>query len=166
MLNLILGNCKIYLNEILIGNICGFVIGAKGICQKFNDYTDINDFNNSIFLSSNAGVGFVVGCVGGVIYENINFGIFLYIVQIISGYIIFKLCAKKRETCIVFADNTKGQGLIEGIVKAVKVSTSTILTVCGFNVFFSALCDLIINSFGINKSVYQSVIVKVFFDIK
>lgn len=142
LINFVLDNCKIYANEILIGWICGFVIGAKGICEKYKLYNDIESFNRSVFLSSNAGAGFVIGCVGGVIYKNIWFGIYLYIVQILSALLIFKLKGYKKTYSKNIIYDTPIP-FFSAIVKAVKVSTGSIITICGFNIFFSTLCDLI-----------------------
>ena len=125
-----------------IGWICGFVIGAKGICEKYKLYNDIESFNRSVFLSSNAGAGFVIGCVGGVIYKNIWFGIYLYIVQILSALLIFKLQDHKK-TYIENVIYDTPIPFFSAIVKAIKVSTGSIITICGFNIFFSTLCDLI-----------------------
>lgn len=96
ILNILLDNCKTYANEIFLGSLCGFVIGAKGICEKFKATDSKTDFNRAIVLSSNAGVGFVVGCVGCVIWKSIWFGICLYVAQILSAIIIFKFSRNNR----------------------------------------------------------------------
>ena len=97
----ILDNCKIYTNEIIIGCICGFVIGAKGICGKYKANYSENDFNRAILLSSNAGIGFVIGCVGCTIFNDIFYGVYLYAMQILSGYILFKFSYNYSRCCSI-----------------------------------------------------------------
>ena len=150
LINLILDSCKIYSNEILVGLISGFVIGARGICRKYNDFANKNDFCRAIILSSNAGIGFVIGCVGSIIWDNVLFGICLYLSQIISGIIIFKLSKNNSSFCNAFvpiSDNTVP--LFSAIVKAVKISVNSILSICGFNIFFSVISDIIVRLFGL-----------------
>ncbi len=148
ILNFVLDNCKIYSNEILIGWLCGFVIGAKGICEKYKLYKDNKSFNRSVFLCSNAGIGFVVGCVGGVIWKSIWFGIYLYTAQILSAISLFKIQGKDTANFHSEAFDTPIP-FFSAAVKAIKTSTSSIITICGFNVFFSALCDLINMQLGL-----------------
>ena len=160
----IFGNCKIYFNEILLGLLCGFIIGAKGICQKYSKNIDNDTFNNGIFLSSNACIGFVIGCVGCVIYLDVIFGIYLYLAQIISSILIYKTLEKRGNKCNIGVNESNSLGLFNGIVKSIKASTTTILTVCSFNVFFSTLCDLIIKLFNLKQSSICSIILTVLFD--
>ena len=61
----ILGICKIYLPSVILGSVAGFVTGAKCIKEIYSEnQTDSVSFTNAVILSSNAGIGFVVACVG------------------------------------------------------------------------------------------------------
>ena len=152
ILNFILDNCKIYADEIIMGCICGFVIGAKGICNKFNKGVSINDFNRGIFFSSNAGIGFVIGCIGCSVFNDVTFGIYLYVVQILSGYILFKITFDGRKNILFYNENFQKNNVSDVLVKSIKSSTNTILTICGFSVFFSIIIDLITSIFQSNSN--------------
>lgn len=158
ILKKVLDNCKIYTNEIVIGWICGFVIGAKGICEKYRKDKNENDFNRAIFLSSNAGIGFVIGCVGCSIFNDIFYGVYLYLMQIVSGYILFKISFKSPESITEAIYNFNEKNLIEATVISIKKSTETILTICGFSVFFSIILDLFISKFRIKNTIILSAI--------
>lgn len=163
--NFVLGNCKIYANEILLGSLCGFIIGAKGICEKYNATDSKKDFNRAIILSSNAGLGFVIGCVGCVIWKSLWFGISLYVSQILSAFIIFKFRrVTKNIVTSIPSSNHKPISFFSAVVKSVKISTSSILTICGFNIFFSALCDLINNLLKFQKGEFAFVLTNVIMD--
>lgn len=154
----ILDNCKIYTNEIIIGCICGFVIGAKGICKKYKQHYGENDFNRAIFLSSNAGVGFVIGCVGCSIFNDIFYGIYLYVMQILSGYVLFKISYKATKNIDDFDCDFIDKNLIDATVISIKNSTDTIITICGFSVFFSIVLDLLIKLFNVKNANILSLI--------
>ena len=84
----ILGVCKKYCVPIITGNLCGFVTGAKCICDIYEkSQSDESEFSDSVILSSNAGIGFVVGYVGSKLWGDMRFGIFIYSVQIISAFL-------------------------------------------------------------------------------
>ncbi len=163
--NQVLDKCKIYKKEIIIGWITGFVVGAKGICENFKKNDDIIAFNNAIIISSNAGIGFVIGCVGGVIWNDFNFGIYLYFSQIFSAIILSKLFLKHPQNQI---DNTPSVKVSDsfstGIIKAIKNSTSTILTICFFNIFFNVIKDLICLILKLNETNLSYTIISVIFD--
>ena len=150
IIDFILDNCKMYANEIFLGWLCGFVIGARGICQKYKYYNDENAFNRSVFLTSNVSLAFVVGCVGIVIWQNVIFGIYLYLIQIISSLLIFKIQGKGKE-CSIASDTIQPQTLTSSLIKAIKSSTDSIITICGFNIFFSSVSDLINRYFSSDK---------------
>ena len=95
-----LGICKIYLPSILLGSVSGFVTGAKCINELYSkNKTDKNSFTNAVILSSNAGVGFVIVCVGMKIWNSALYGILLYICQIATSLLIgkFRLPEAKNE---------------------------------------------------------------------
>lgn len=164
VINIILDNCKIYANEILIGCICGFVVGAKGICKKFRNEYNEKDFNRAIFLSSNAGIGFVVGCIGGLLYNDILFGIYLYSIQIFSGFILFKFNREKDKLDDISQVDLPKYNILDIIVKAIKTSSKTILTICGFSIFFSTVYELIILIFKLKNNSFLCTIVQIILD--
>ena len=121
--------------------LCGYIIGPK-ILQDEN-YSDITEY---IALTSNAGIGFVVSYVGGIIWGNLAFGAILYIFQILSSFVIFLIFKRKKTFDLKF----KKLPLISAVNSSVSDSTYSVITICGFTVFFSLIRYIIceIFSFG------------------
>jgi len=135
-----LGICKKYTSSVIAGSISGYVTGAKCICSLADKNSSNNSFTYSVILSSNAGIGFVISCVGVLIWNDIFFGLFLYIAQILIaiflGVIIFPsvnvdnniyLPPKKRVT--------------EALINSVNGTASSVISISFFIIAFSLLCD-------------------------
>ena len=87
----ILGICKNVISIVFSSWISGYIVGPRYLCNKETD----KNMTNYALLSSNAGVGFVVAFVGIALWNNIIFGILLYVIQILTSSVIFK-CAKNE----------------------------------------------------------------------
>ncbi|MGM9646243.1 MAG: hypothetical protein ACI3XS_06100 [Eubacteriales bacterium] len=153
----ILGICKRYCVPIITGNLCGFVTGAKCICDIYEkNPSEISDFSDSVILSSNAGIGFVIGYVGIKLWSDMRFGIFIYSVQIISSFLlnrVFRTFQKKRvgnKEQAYFA-NKKQSSFFVSLARAVSCSCSTILQVCSFVIFYSLIIDLLSSLFYLKQ---------------
>ena len=135
----ILGNCRNTANVVINSWICGYLLGPKYLCSEKSDY----DKTPLIFLTTNAGIGFTVLYVGGVIWQSISYGIYLFFVQIFSSVLIFSLLKKEvnKGICI------KQEPLITAVCSSVQSSTKSVLDMCGFTVFISVMRDVINNMF-------------------
>lgn len=149
----ILGICRKYVSHIFICSLCGFVSGAKVICDDFreNGGSEI-DFSNSVILSSNAGIGFLISCVGVKIWGDIRFGIYLFVIQIFIAFFLGKLLLKKdninsNEAFVC----QKYSSLSTAFSRAVSSSVSTILVMCAFVITFACICEAFCNALGIRE---------------
>ena len=87
-----LGVCKKYFSTSLIASLCGFVVGPKTICEDASSsQMKSKDFSSAITMSSNAGIGFVIGCVGARLWGSVLFGALLFVFQILSSICINKV---------------------------------------------------------------------------
>jgi hypothetical protein len=169
----ILGTCKKYIPHILLGSLCGFVNGPKAICEDFkkNGGSDV-EFSNAIILSSNAGIRFLLGCVGGKIWSNFLFGIYLFLCQIFLSFLLGGLILKRpkfNNSSDKFSKNycknsSKKEGAFTSISRAVISSSSTIISICGFIVFFSAICEIFSVIFSIEKGTNFHSILNIFME--
>ena len=165
LLNHILDNCKIYSREILTGMLCGFVIGAKGISNNRNLTDDEETVFRSIFLSSNAGIGYVIGCVGGVILNDFFLGLALYVIQILTALLLFKIVKTKKATTQVVPYSPLNQASFYRVItNAVMSTTSTLIIVAGFNIFFSSVADLLFINLGITSNSFAYHFINSLFD--
>lgn len=141
------GICKIYLSSILLGSISGFVTGAKCIKELYiKNYTDKISFTNAIVLSSNAGIGFVIVCVGMKIWNSITYGILLYLFQIIISLLIGKFILPTIRNDYEYNFNKKND-YIKSFSDAVSTSSQNIILIIAFIATFSVLITVIVSLF-------------------
>lgn len=152
----ILGICKKYCVPIITGNLCGFVTGAKCICDIYEgSISDESSFSDSVIISSNAGIGFVIGYVGIRLWGDIRFGIFVYSAQIISAFILNKIFnafekvgGKNKECAYIIKE--KRSSFFSSLSRSVSSACSSILQVCAFVIFYSLIIDLFSSLFSLN----------------
>ena len=157
----ILGNCKIYAMHIITGMLCGYIVGPKAICEDYKtNRTEESVLTLSAFLSSNAGISFVVGTVGISIGSSLNYGIYLYFSQVISAFIVFFLFRPKNKTYYkeVNLENTKNLFII--ILEAVMSAINSILIICSFSIFVNAFVSIIMMNLKLN-GVYEACILSI-----
>ncbi len=133
----------------LIGILCGYPTGAKVIADLYKMGTfSKKEAERLLAFCNNSGPLFVIGTVGSIMLKNHSLGVVLYAIHVISailtGVILCKGAKEKNsrsnEEIIVI---TIGKAISQSIENAVK----SILTVCGYVVFFGVLCELIDNQY-------------------
>ena len=140
------------ISAFLIGNLCGFPIGAK-ILSDLRDKGLINaeQYLRYFPLCSNPGLAFTVVGVGANLWNSYLIGIVLYSVTLLSGVLVSLMFAGKNTASIaprtrIFAPrvqiNDSSEGFGRVFVSAVTGSTAKMLNVCGFVVFFSAFTSI------------------------
>ena len=111
--------------------LSGFVTGSKKLCE----FCDNEDLTPYVFLTSNAGVGFTVSFIGIYLWNSCSFGIFLYVLQLISSFLVFKIAKKSA----VIITSQKKIPIITSFTQNVKQSTMILLEICGFTLVFSII---------------------------
>ncbi len=149
----ILGNCKIYKIPILTGMLCGFIVGPKAICSIYDNFEgDKNDFTISVALSSNAGIGFVLGCIGTKIWNDLYFGVFLYLCQILSAYLVFLFFKSKASSKL---NKMKSVHYVKNgniISNAIISAFNSLCIICSFYIFFGLVTQIFSNVFNFNAN--------------
>ena len=132
----------------VISYISGFVAGSKEI-RYSQGYSSKKEYTSDIISATNAGLGFVVIFVGLGVFNSLDFGLFLYTVQIISSIALNKI--RNRNTSLnKFTKNNKSVSFIKSFTNSVNDSTTVTLTLCGYVVIFSLaisiICSLTVDS--------------------
>ncbi len=147
----ILGNCKIYSIHILTGMLCGFISGPKAICEDYqNKKTDEQTITNSVALSSNAGLGFIIGTVGITLYNDFKFGIYLYFSQIASALVTFLIFKRKARINYEESYTNEKINLSKIILKAVTSAIHSMLIICSFSILANAIISIITDNLNFN----------------
>lgn len=146
----ILGACKIYTIPILTGMLSGFITGPRAICSIYDVYKgDKRDFTLAVALSSNAGIGFVIVCVGIRIWHDVSYGIILYFSQIISAFLIFLFFKSRNKKAICYSalmEKKTSNILSNSIISAF----NSICIISSFYIFFNFLFGLLQHAFNLN----------------
>ena len=132
----------------LLGTVCGFPIGAataasmqdKGIISK-------EELEHYLIFCNNPGSAFVISAVGASLFGNKSIGLLLYVSIILSSVAvgaIGRFFMPKHEshtaTVMLFAPQ---KNVATRITDAIRSSAISMLTVCAYVLFFSALVGCI-----------------------
>ncbi len=132
----------------ILGAVCGLPLGGKYALSLY-ECGDISkeECERLIGICNNAGVGFVVMGIGFSLWENTSFGWLIYAVQIFSAIIAGALLSsgcKRKEKSISIAPVTQENNdpsFFSVFSSAVASSAINMLKLCGFVVFFGAVCE-------------------------
>lgn len=158
-----IGICRKYFSVIILCSLCGFVNGPKILCEDYkkNGGNEVA-FSNAIILSSNAGLGFLISCVGVGVWHDIWLGIYLYFAQISSAIILGKLILKKDfESLETNPKNEKSPNLCVAFTQSVVSSVFAIITICAFVVVFSAFTSVVLSVLNIEENTATYAIVSI-----
>jgi len=134
-----------------LGALCGFPIGAKSACELHSrGLMNKGETERLIALANNAGPAFVIEVVGVCFWNSRGMGIILYLAQIVSAVIIGIFLAhlpskndhKPMQDSVPVVQN-ENITFLSSLSRAVSSSAQSMLTVCGFVVFFASLSGLI-----------------------
>ncbi len=126
-----------------LGNLCGFPVGAQltGMLRKDGSISR-EEAGRLCALSGNVSPAFVIQIVGGMLWKDVRFGVFLFVVQFLSCclYGIY-LGRRTKEAMVDSGERNMGQTEAFGIsfCRAVTESAAGCLSLCGYVVFFSVL---------------------------
>ncbi len=148
-----LGICKKYFFEVLLCSVCGFVSGAKIISEKFKKIGGNEvEFSNAVILSSNAGVGFLIGCVGVKIWDSAIFGVYLFFAQILLSILLGRLILKHPKfNDTKLNSSCHNPSFSSSLCRAVTTSVLTIISMCAFVVVFSCFSENLFSLFKVKS---------------
>lgn len=128
--------------SVFFGLIAGFPSGAMGACELYeNGLISKRDCEKIVYFTNNAGLAFIIGTVGALMRDH-RFAVILWIAQTLASLTLTNLFrGKERE---VFVAKTLRRDQIS-LVDAVKKGAVSMLTVCAFVCFFTAVRLLIVN---------------------
>ncbi len=123
----------------LIGQLCGFPLGAKCISDGYrNGLFSKRDAERMLLFSNNTGPAFLIGGIGSM-FGSSSFGWALYGVQVCLAF--FMALVTRRDADIIHKETLSQEKTT--FVSAVKSGVMSTLTVVGFVLFFSACISVI-----------------------
>ncbi|NLK40199.1 MAG: hypothetical protein GX303_08195 [Clostridiales bacterium] len=138
----------------LLGALCGFPIGARSAVSLYEQGKLGREETERLIAFSNlTGPAFIIGGIGFTLWKSIPFGVLLYTVQIISAIIVgllLTLTVPKKERCYnknpLASPPANPPSLSCLITEGVSKASISILSVCGYVVFFLVMSRVIITS--------------------
>ena len=132
----------------LLGTVCGFPIGAataasmhdKGIITK-------EELEHFLIFCNNPGSAFVISAVGASLFGNKNVGVLLYASVILSSVAVGAVgrlfLPKHKKVRLTITPSFRQKPITSRITDAIRSSALSMLTVCAYVLFFSALVGCI-----------------------
>ena len=131
----------------ILGNLCGFPLGAKAASEKYkNGFINESDLNSLSTICNNPSAAFVISGVGLGLFGSLTIGIFLYFSVLISAMIIgiiFKPKLQKSYKSL----NSSRQNF--NLIESIKSAGLSSITVSSYIIFFSAII-------GVAKTIIKS----------
>lgn len=133
---------------IIIGAVCGFPLGAKAATELYEKgYINKTETEILISISNNAGPSFLIFVIGANYWNDIKFGIFLYISQIICSVIssliinslLFPIKGNNKEKY----SSTEITNIAESLSESISSASISSLKICGYITFFNVLNTVI-----------------------
>lgn len=156
---------------VLLGIVCGFPVGAKCAIAAYErgELTRI-ECEHVIACASNPSSAFVIGAVGLSLWGNRNLGIVLYCTIVAASLLTGIVLARLRYASPTVNVNTNISHIptrgVKLFTNAVRSSTESMLLICAYVVFFSALTgtlNLILASISVPHIVH--VLLTSFFEL-
>lgn len=133
---------------VLLGLVCGFPVGAKCAVSAYeNGALTKGQAERVVLISCTPSSAFLIGTVGGTMWENPRFGTALYAtvigVSLLTGIVANLLCKERsslpeagKKAELPMMSRSRGAALF---TEAIRSSTVSMLLVCAYVIFFSAL---------------------------
>jgi len=136
-------------SALLLGWLCGVPVGAVYAMNLLHrGAIDGKELGRLLLLANTPSTGFLVGAVGVALFGSREVGLVLLLATltatVITGVIIKITKGDIIPVCGIWGANGEGKSTFSSaLTKAVKSSAATLLTVCGFVLFFAAVSECI-----------------------
>ena len=157
----------------IIGTFCGFPVGARTAVALYESgRLDKTDAERLSGISNNAGLGFLVSGVGGILWQSTAFGLALYLSQllaaVITGVLLFGIMGRRNNTQMTAKEQAPERdfSLSEAFTSAILNALSSMLKVIAlttfFIVFLTVLSDILL---GLGASDITLTVISAFTEI-
>lgn len=126
----------------IIGILGGYPLGASVVAQMYCDGSvDKKQAERLLGFCNNSGPAFIIGAVGVGVFKSTKIGMLLYISHVAAAALCGVLLRGPRSGAGHAAAPVRLQAVsaAEALTSAVTKSASSMLSICGFVVFFSVL---------------------------
>ena len=155
----LLGIDGVFVAPFVLGAVAGFPIGAKTVCELYcRRACTREEAERALAICSNPGIGFTVAGVGGVLWNDMRFGVMAWIACLLASVTVGVI--KKRDNAVnrrglEFSDDKVGMefeadlseeqkefSVSKAVTEAIREGANTMLAVVVFVAFFNAVSSI------------------------
>ena len=130
---------------VVLGALCGFPVGAKTACELYEQNALTRaECERLIAIANNTGPSFVIEVVGAHFWGSRGMGVVIYLAQILSAVLLGFVTSRRKSKprCAVQFSEIKCD-ILECLSASVSHSAASVVSVCGFIVFFAVVTSLV-----------------------
>lgn len=136
----------------LLGIICGYPVGAKCISDMIKQRKiTLAEGQRLLLFCNNSGPLFVIGSVGYGMYSRAEYGVILYVSHILSVIVTGIVTKKHTDEIHISKAVTESRFFTNSVENAM----TTTMNICGYVMFFSAVCTIINNTLPDNMNLIK-----------
>lgn len=127
-----------------IGITGGYPLGAASVAEIYRSgQIEQNEAERMLAFCNNTGPAFIIGTAGAGIFSSVKIGFELYAAHVLAAVIVGILFSRKKNTAPVYRSSASpAPKFTDALVSAVKASALSVLNICAFVVFFSAVLGI------------------------
>ena len=126
----------------ICGILCGYPVGAKCVANLYKENKiSLSEAQSLVAYSNNSGPLFIIGAVGVGMFSSVKTGIVLYVMHILTALICAMILKPYTYSKVYSVKSIQSK---KDLTSCICDSTVSILNVCGFILFFSAINALIL----------------------
>ena len=151
------GTSENALGAYIVGNICGFPLGAKILCEEYElGNLQKGECERLLAYCENPSVAFVVGAVGSGMLGSVKRGVILLILIQLSTLICGVIYREKPNNLSNYVNNARQKPIFTDVVK---ISGRSCIDIVSFITAFAVICGLIKKALG--KGLVSGIIISV-----
>lgn len=132
---------------LIMGALCGFPLGAKATTELYEKgYLSKTEAEALLGTANNTGPTFLIFVIGKLYFNDVKFGCYLYVMQLICAFLSSFLVNKiimpftlQKDMPIVKKENCS---FLNDFSSAVRTASISSIHICGFIAFFSIISSL------------------------
>jgi len=127
-----------------LGIAGGYPLGAISISEMYSKGAlEKSEAEKLLAFCDNSGPAFIISVAGSAVFGNVKIGFFLYVVHVLSALLTGLLLKSTESSSQAPALPISSVSFSGAFTESIKRATATMVTVCGFVVFFSVLVGLL-----------------------
>ncbi len=128
----------------LLGNICGYPIGAKILADLVKENTITREQAEiAICFSYSSGPAYILGIVSTTVFHAKLLGFTTFVSIFLSNMILYMICTVKLKIKSDVNVSCKGFSLTDAVMESITSSASSMISICSVIIFFSAIIALL-----------------------